>query len=204
MTAFIDHSCAGLASAWFQPAATRRSTRAGRSTCLQGLEGAEWRHCTGRTLKPMISWELAALARGPSHARASWGRPLGTGVQVGGRGVYLWSIKSSQPASGGSWQSVRAVLVDHRYTPRHASDPSWCPCSALGSRPLAGAGAYLWSPGAGPFGPLGPPGVGVGVWATIGRVEGARWASRFWGAPLGGRDSESRLYLGLNSVSGGS
>ena len=27
-----------------------------------------------------------------------------------------------------------------------------------------------WSPGTGPFGPLGPPGVGVGVWATIGRV----------------------------------
>ena len=112
--------------------------------------------------------------------------------------------KSSQSPSGGSWQSVRAVLVDHRYTPRRASDPSLVPLHALGRRPLADDGAYLWSPGTGPFGPLGPPRVGVGVWATIGRVGRARWACRFRGAPLGGRDSRSRLYLGLYSVSGGS
>ena len=73
---------------------------------------------------------------------------------------------------------------------------------------LAADGAYLWhwlwSPGTGPFGPLGPSEVGVGVWAAIGRVGRARWACRFRGAPLGGRDSRSRLYLGLYSVSGGS
>ena len=72
------------------------------------------------------------------------GRPLGTGVQVGGRGVYLWFAKPSQPASGGSWQSAGAVLADHRYTPRPASDPSWCPCSALGRRPLADDGRSAW------------------------------------------------------------
>ena len=101
--------------------------------------------------------------------------------------------------------SARAVLVDHRYTPRRASDPSSVPPAC--ARPpaaLADDGAYLWSPGTGPFGPLGPPRVGVGVWATIGRVGRARWACRFRGAPLGGRDSRSRLYLGLYSVSGGS
>jgi hypothetical protein len=147
----------------------------------------------------------ASRPRARSVPRTSvWGRPLGTGVQVGGRGTYLWFAKPSQPASGGSWQSVRAVLGDHRYTPRPASHPSLVPLHALGRRPLAGDGAYLWSPGTGPFGPLGPPRVGVGVWATIGRVGRARWACRFWGAPLGGRDSRSRLYLGLYSVSGGS
>lgn len=147
----------------------------------------------------------ASRPRARSVPRTSvWGRPLGTGVQVGGRGTYLWFAKPSQPASGGSWQSVRAVLGDHRYTPRPASHPSLVPLHALGRRPLAADGAYLWSPGTGPFGPLGPPRVGVGVWATIGRVGRARWACRFRGAPLGGRDSRSRLYLGLYSVSGGS
>ena len=100
-------------------------------------------------------------------------------MQVAGRGTYLWFAKPSQPASGGSWQSVRAVLGDHRYTPRPASHPSLVPLHALGRRPLAADGAYLWSPGTGPFGPLGPPRVGVGVWATIGRVGRARWACRF-------------------------
>ena len=80
-TASIDHSCAGLAGAWFQPAATRRSTRTDRSTSWQGLEGTGWRHCTGLTLNPVISWELAALARRPSHARASGGALLAQGCK---------------------------------------------------------------------------------------------------------------------------
>ena len=28
-----------------------------------GLEGAGWMHCTGRTLKLVMIWELAALAQ---------------------------------------------------------------------------------------------------------------------------------------------
>ena len=37
--------------AWFQPAATRKSTRAGRPTSRQGLEGTGWWQCTGLTSK---------------------------------------------------------------------------------------------------------------------------------------------------------
>ena len=33
------------------------------------------------------------------------------------------------------------------------------------------------------------------------RVGGARWGCRFWGAPLGGQDSESRLYISDSTVS---
>ena len=187
------------------PACGNKEVDACRSIDELARSGGYWLEALHRSRIESGDFMGASRPRARSVPRTSvWGRPLGTGVQVGGRGAYLWFAKSSQPASGGSWQSARAALVDHRYTPRRASDPSWCPCSALGRRPLAGDGAYLWSPGTGPFGPLGPPGVGLGVWATIGRVGRARWACRFRGAPLGGRDSQSRLYLGLYSVSGGS
>ena len=40
--------------AWFQPAATRKSTRAGRPTGRQGLEGTGRWQCTGLTSKPAM------------------------------------------------------------------------------------------------------------------------------------------------------
>ena len=148
----------------------------------------------------------ASRPRARSVPRTSvWGRPLGTGVQVGWPGG-IPMVRKTVTARLGRLVAVGpggfgATIGTH---PGAASDPSLVPLHALGRRPLAADGAYLWSPGTGPFGPLGPPGVGVGVWATIGRVGRARWACRFRGAPLGGRDSQSRLYLGLYSVSGGS
>ena len=52
-------------------------------------------------------------------------------------------------------------------------------CGAPAARSAAGAlpvaGVYLWSPGAGLAGPLGPPGAGGGLWATRAAVEGAGW-----------------------------
>ena len=187
------------------PACGNKEVDAYRSIDELARSGGYWVEALHRSHIESGDFMGASRPRARSVPRTSvWGRPLGTGVQVCGRGLYLWFAKPSQPAWGGSWQSARAVLVDHRYTPRPASDPSLVPLHALGRRPLADDGAYLWSPGTGPFGPLGPPRVGVGVWATIGRVGGARWACRFRGAPLGGRDSRSRLYLGLYSVSGGS
>jgi hypothetical protein len=70
MTACIDHSCAGLAGAWFQPAETRRSTRAGRSTTRQGPEGAGWRHCTGRTSSSKPG-DLTGASHRPSRAKST-------------------------------------------------------------------------------------------------------------------------------------
>ena len=171
------------------PACGNKEVDAYRSIDELARSGGYWVEALHRSHIESGDFMGASRPRARSVPRPSvWGRPLGTGVQVGGRGVYLWFAKPSQPAWGDSWQSARAVLVDHRYTPRRASDPSLVPLHALGRRPLAGDGAYLWSPGTGPFGPLGPPPVGVGVWATIGRVGRARWACRFRGAPLGGRD----------------
>ena len=43
-----------------------------------GLEGAGWMHCTGRTLKLVMIWELAALARiHPMRSRALAQSPAG-------------------------------------------------------------------------------------------------------------------------------
>ena len=153
------------------PACGNKEVDAYRSIDELARSGGYWVEALHRSHIESGDFMGASRPRARSVPRTSvWGRPLGTGVQVGGRGVYLWFAKPSQTAWGGSWQSARAVLVDHRYTTRRASDPSLVPLHALGRRPLADDGAYLWSPGTGPFGPLGPPRVGVGVWATIGRV----------------------------------
>ena len=114
------------------PACGNKEVDAYRSIDELARSGGYWVEALHRSHIESGDFMGASRPRARSVPRTSvWGRPLGTGVQVGGRGVYLWFAKPSQPAWGGSWQSARAVLVDHRYTPRRASDPSLVPLHAL-------------------------------------------------------------------------
>ena len=121
------------------PACVNKEVDACRSIDELARSGGYWVEALHRSHIESGDFMGASRPRARSVPRTSvWGRPLGTGVQVGGRGVYLWFAKPSQPAWGGSWQSARAVLVDHRYTPRRASDPSSVPPAC--ARPPAVSG----------------------------------------------------------------